>query len=250
MLAGELRSYWVCAVRAFVLPLCRLRSNVCSGFSFGGGAAARSNSSVKGNDVVSISISKWVIAFARLGSLTVSWFPCGLFNPQLPNPLGARMPSDADLPAHLGTACAVHLLSFGASFLCCRTSEYPGGSAGGGPASAPRPGAAGCLSPAAAALAHQPRRNPNPCRPLPLARRGEAISQLTTSQLPPYTGERHVGRAGPAGGRQRGSAGAAPCRATALLSGGRQVPGAHHHEGSEGGGGRSGVGGKNELVDK
>ncbi len=23
----------------------------------------------------------WVLAFARLGSLTVSWFPCGLFNP-------------------------------------------------------------------------------------------------------------------------------------------------------------------------
>ncbi len=34
----------------------------------------------------SIMVSKWVLAFARLGSLTVSWFPCGLFNPQHPSP--------------------------------------------------------------------------------------------------------------------------------------------------------------------
>jgi hypothetical protein len=43
------------------------------------GGLARSS----GNYVVSITVSKWVLAFARLGSLTVSWFPCGLSIPCL-----------------------------------------------------------------------------------------------------------------------------------------------------------------------
>jgi hypothetical protein len=41
--------------------------NVCLGFSFGGGAAAPGNSSVKGKYMVSYSVSKWDVACARLG---------------------------------------------------------------------------------------------------------------------------------------------------------------------------------------
>jgi hypothetical protein len=40
--------------------------NVCSGFSFGGGAAAHSNRSVKGHYMVSITVSTWVLGSARL----------------------------------------------------------------------------------------------------------------------------------------------------------------------------------------
>jgi hypothetical protein len=57
--------------------------NVSSGFGYGGGAAAPGTNSVTGNNSVSYLVSLWVNVFARLGSLTVSWLRCGLFNPLL-----------------------------------------------------------------------------------------------------------------------------------------------------------------------
>jgi hypothetical protein len=50
-------------VRAVLVPFA---SNVGSGFSFDSGAAAQGNSSVKGNSMVSYSVSKWDVACARL----------------------------------------------------------------------------------------------------------------------------------------------------------------------------------------
>jgi hypothetical protein len=82
--------------------------NVGSGFGFGG-AAAQGNSSVKGNYLVSNMVSKLVIAFARLGSLSPP--RCGLV---YPTPLGgwwlpqsARQPVFGQHPggSHRSTPC-------------------------------------------------------------------------------------------------------------------------------------------------
>jgi hypothetical protein len=80
-------------VRAVAVPSA---FNVCLGFSFGGGVPAQGSSSAKGKYMVSYSVSKWDIAFARLGSLS-PLLRSRLSNPVQPAP---RQPLTRVTPPH------------------------------------------------------------------------------------------------------------------------------------------------------
>jgi hypothetical protein len=68
-LPSQLHSYWVCAVRAFVLLLCSLRSMFVRG-SFPAAARQRKVTAQYRSLIGKYLVSKWVIAFARLDSLS------------------------------------------------------------------------------------------------------------------------------------------------------------------------------------
>ncbi len=69
-----------------------------------GPVSAAARSSVTGN----YSVSKWVNALARLGSLTVSLMPCGLFNPPC-QAVGLSASLPPSLPPSLAETVAVKL---------------------------------------------------------------------------------------------------------------------------------------------